>query len=41
MADLGARIAENIVRRPGLLSMVKPFASWYANAAGWRKLGLR
>jgi hypothetical protein len=41
MADLGARIAENIVRRPSLLNIVKPLANWYANAAGWRKLGLR
>lgn len=41
MADLGQRIANNIVRRPGLLNFIKPLASWYGNAAGWRKIGLR
>ncbi|KUJ12008.1 14 kDa subunit of cytochrome bd ubiquinol oxidase [Mollisia scopiformis] len=30
-----------IVKRPWLSRFMKPLASWYANAAGYRKLGLR
>jgi ubiquinol-cytochrome c reductase subunit 7 len=30
-----------IVKRPWLRNMMKPLANWYANAAGYRKLGLR
>lgn len=41
MADLGKRIADNIARRPSLYNIIKPFASWYSNAAGYRQVGLR
>lgn len=30
-----------IVKRPWLKKMVMPLANWYANAAGYRKLGLK
>lgn len=30
-----------IVKRPWLKNMMTPFANWYCNAAGYRKLGLR
>jgi ubiquinol-cytochrome c reductase subunit 7 len=30
-----------IVKRPWLKKMMTPMANWYANAAGYRKLGLR
>ncbi|KAF4582203.1 ubiquinol-cytochrome C reductase-like protein [Ophiocordyceps camponoti-floridani] len=30
-----------IVKRPWLHKMIMPLADWYANAAGYRKLGLR
>ncbi|KAK4121321.1 14 kDa subunit of cytochrome bd ubiquinol oxidase [Parathielavia appendiculata] len=29
------------VKRPWLMRMLKPLASWYANAAGYRQMGLR
>jgi ubiquinol-cytochrome c reductase subunit 7 len=28
------------VKRPWLMSMLKPLAGWYANAAGYRQMGL-
>jgi hypothetical protein len=34
-------MANFIIKRPWLRSWMKPLASWYANAAGYRKLGLR
>ncbi|KAH8730230.1 ubiquinol-cytochrome C reductase complex 14kD subunit-domain-containing protein [Phaeosphaeriaceae sp. PMI808] len=30
-----------VVKRPWLLNMMKPLSKWYANAAGYRQLGLR
>jgi len=30
-----------VLRRPWLLKMVKPIANWYANAAGYRQIGLK
>ncbi|CCU78446.1 unnamed protein product [Blumeria hordei] len=33
--------ANFIIKRPWLLRMFDPFAKWYTNAAGYRKLGLR
>lgn len=32
-------LAPYILKRPWLLSWMKPFAEWYANAAGYRRLG--
>ncbi|KEF52657.1 ubiquinol-cytochrome c reductase subunit 7 [Exophiala aquamarina CBS 119918] len=37
----GPSLAPYILKRPWLLSWMKPFANWYANAAGYRRLGLR
>ncbi|KAE8453035.1 Cytochrome b-c1 complex subunit 7 [Mollisiaceae sp. DMI_Dod_QoI] len=34
-------LANYIVKRPWLKNFMKPLANWYANAAGYRKLGLR
>jgi ubiquinol-cytochrome C reductase complex subunit VI len=34
-------LAGYIVKRPWLKRWVMPLANWYANAAGYRKLGLR
>ncbi|KAK7402767.1 Cytochrome b-c1 complex subunit 7, mitochondrial [Neonectria magnoliae] len=34
-------LAPFILRRPWLARLFKPAASWYVNAAGYRKLGLR
>ncbi|TVY50059.1 Cytochrome b-c1 complex subunit [Lachnellula occidentalis] len=34
-------LANAILKRPWLSKIVKPIASWYADAAGYRKLGLR
>lgn len=34
-------LAPFVLRRPWLTKMLTPAASWYANAAGYRKLGLR
>jgi ubiquinol-cytochrome c reductase subunit 7 len=34
-------LAPFVLRRPWLTKMLKPVASWYADAAGYRKLGLR
>ncbi|TVY31993.1 Cytochrome b-c1 complex subunit [Lachnellula subtilissima] len=34
-------LANAIIKRPWLTKMVKPIAAWYADAAGYRKLGLR
>ncbi|KAI5927021.1 cytochrome b-c1 complex subunit 7 [Camillea tinctor] len=36
-----ATLAPFIVKRPWLHNLLKPVASWYANAAGYRQLGLR
>ncbi|KZV85747.1 hypothetical protein EXIGLDRAFT_725550 [Exidia glandulosa HHB12029] len=37
----GLSLAPWIMKRPGLLRVLKPVANWYVGAAGWRKLGLR
>lgn len=37
----GYSLAPYIVKRPFLMSFFRPLANWYANAAGYRKLGLR
>ncbi|KAG6008029.1 Cytochrome b-c1 complex subunit 7 [Claviceps pusilla] len=37
----GYSLAPFILRRPWLAKMVMPAANWYANAAGYKKLGLR
>ncbi|KAE9377855.1 14 kDa subunit of cytochrome bd ubiquinol oxidase [Stipitochalara longipes BDJ] len=34
-------LASYIVKRPWLKRWMTPLANWYANAAGYRKLGLR
>ncbi|TVY19111.1 Cytochrome b-c1 complex subunit 7 [Lachnellula arida] len=34
-------LANAILKRPWLTKLVKPIAAWYADAAGYRKLGLR
>ncbi|KAK3942243.1 cytochrome b-c1 complex subunit 7 [Diplogelasinospora grovesii] len=34
-------LAPYVVKKPWLMSMLKPLANWYANAAGYRQLGLR
>ncbi|KAH6655701.1 cytochrome b-c1 complex subunit 7 [Truncatella angustata] len=34
-------LAPFVMKRPWLRNMLKPVASWYANAAGYRQLGLR
>ena len=34
-------LAPYIAKRPWLQRWVKPLANWYANAAGYRQLGLR
>lgn len=36
-----ASLAPFVLRRPWLTKLLTPAASWYANAAGYRKLGLR
>jgi ubiquinol-cytochrome c reductase subunit 7 len=35
-----ASLAPFIASRPWLLKLVKPVAGWYANAAGYRQMGL-
>ncbi|KAK2593896.1 Cytochrome b-c1 complex subunit 7, mitochondrial [Conoideocrella luteorostrata] len=37
----GYSLAPFVLRRPWLANMVMPAANWYANAAGYKKLGLR
>ncbi|KID99031.1 ubiquinol-cytochrome C reductase-like protein, partial [Metarhizium majus ARSEF 297] len=37
----GYSLAPFILRRPWLANMVMPAANWYANAAGYKKIGLR
>ncbi|KAI1269990.1 cytochrome b-c1 complex subunit 7 [Xylariaceae sp. FL1019] len=34
-------LAPFVAKRPWLLKMLQPVAGWYANAAGYRQLGLR
>ncbi|KAI1840377.1 hypothetical protein JX265_004502 [Neoarthrinium moseri] len=34
-------LAPFVAKRPWLRSFLKPVANWYANAAGYRQLGLR
>ncbi|PSR97653.1 ubiquinol-cytochrome c reductase complex protein [Coniella lustricola] len=34
-------LAPFVAKRPWLSSALKPLANWYANAAGYRQLGLR
>lgn len=34
-------LAPFVAKRPWLQSALKPLANWYANAAGYRQLGLR
>ncbi|KAI1494960.1 cytochrome b-c1 complex subunit 7 [Biscogniauxia mediterranea] len=36
-----ATLAPFIIKRPWLYNLLKPVASWYANAAGYRQLGLK
>ncbi|PHH61251.1 hypothetical protein CDD81_629 [Ophiocordyceps australis] len=38
---VGYSLAPFVLRRPWLAKMLKPVAHWYADAAGYRKLGLR
>ncbi|KAG6034137.1 Cytochrome b-c1 complex subunit 7 [Claviceps citrina] len=38
---VGYSLAPFILRRPWLAKMVMPAANWYANAAGYKQLGLR
>ncbi len=33
-------LAPAILKRPWLKKMVMPLANWYANAAGYRQMGL-
>jgi len=35
----GPSLAPYILRRPWLKKWMMPFANWYANASGYRKLG--
>ncbi|GAO19493.1 uncharacterized protein UV8b_00409 [Ustilaginoidea virens] len=37
----GYSLAPFVLRRPWLAKMVMPAANWYANAAGYKQLGLR
>ncbi|KAK5094455.1 Cytochrome b-c1 complex subunit 7, mitochondrial [Exophiala xenobiotica] len=37
----GPSLAPYILRRPWLKKWMMPFANWYANASGYRKLGLK
>merc|ERR1712113_537576 len=37
----GPSLAPYILRRPWLKRWMMPFANWYANASGYRKLGLK
>ncbi|KAG6133173.1 Cytochrome b-c1 complex subunit 7 [Claviceps purpurea] len=41
MTLVGYSLAPFILRRPWLTKLFTPAALWYANAAGYRKLGLR
>ncbi|KAI1502826.1 cytochrome b-c1 complex subunit 7 [Biscogniauxia marginata] len=34
-------LAPFVIKRPWLHNLLKPVANWYANAAGYRQLGLR
>lgn len=34
-------LAQYIIKKPALAKWMAPIANWYANAAGYRKLGLR
>jgi ubiquinol-cytochrome c reductase subunit 7 len=34
-------LAQFVIKRPLLKSWLMPVANWYADAAGYRKLGLR
>ncbi|EMR68052.1 Cytochrome b-c1 complex subunit 7 [Eutypa lata] len=36
-----ATLAPYVAKRPWLMSFLKPLSNWYANAAGYRQLGLR
>ncbi|KAL3963276.1 hypothetical protein ACCO45_000280 [Purpureocillium lilacinum] len=38
---VGLSLAPFVLRRPWLAKMLTPAANWYANAAGYRKLGLK
>ncbi|EJF65629.1 ubiquinol-cytochrome-c reductase complex subunit 6 [Dichomitus squalens] len=38
---LGPSLAPAIRRNRGIYAWVKPIADWYANAAGYRKVGLK
>ncbi|KAI2638912.1 putative ubiquinol--cytochrome-c reductase [Hypomontagnella submonticulosa] len=41
MATSYPTLAPFVLKRPWLRSMLTPVAKWYANAAGYRQLGLR
>jgi hypothetical protein len=34
-------LAKFVMKRPWLNNWMKPLASWYSNAAGYRQLGLK
>ena len=34
-------LANYIVKRPALRRWIQPIAEWYANASGYRRLGLK
>ncbi|ODQ63903.1 Hdbt inhibited cytochrome Bc1 complex [Nadsonia fulvescens var. elongata DSM 6958] len=36
-----AKIADFVLSKPGLAKIAVPIASWFANAAGYRKIGLK
>ena len=38
---LGPSLAPAIRKNRGLYAWVKPIADWYANASGYRKVGLK
>ena len=41
MAAISSSITSFVRARPSLTNLLRPLASWYANAAGYRQLGLR
>ncbi|KAI1808092.1 putative ubiquinol--cytochrome-c reductase [Daldinia bambusicola] len=41
MASFYPTLAPFVMKRPWLNNLLKPVASWYTNAAGYRQLGLR
>ncbi|OCH95653.1 ubiquinol-cytochrome-c reductase complex subunit 6 [Obba rivulosa] len=41
LGPLGPSLAPAVRANKNLYRWVKPFADWYANLAGWRKVGLK